>query len=296
MAGAYFADIGRRALLDADDEKRLGSAIEAGRDARQQLSGGSTATGVESELQRRVAEGEEAHRELVEANLRLVVWVARRHQGRGLDLLDLVQAGNVGLMRAADRFDWRLGYKFSTYATCWIRQSIARAIADTGGTIRLPVHVQEKRLALRRAEERLHVELRREPSVDELAAAVGSTPERTRKLLELTTDTVSLSRPVGDGNDSEVGDLVADDRRPEPAEEIERMAERRAVRRLLEDLPGPEAEVLQLRYGIDGGRPLTLEEVGHRLGVTRGRVRQIEDRALNRLRRHHGTEALRRAS
>jgi RNA polymerase sigma factor (sigma-70 family) len=292
----YFHEIGQRDLLDRDDEVRLAQAIERGVLAEHQLAAGGRRTRPQRrELARQVFEGTRARRRFVEANLRLVVSVAKRYRRPGIDLLDLIQAGNIGLLRAVEGFDWRLGNKFSTYATWWIRQAVVSEMGDADRAIRLPVHLRAEVFGLARTRDRLRVELGHEPEVTELAAEAAMPAERVRDLLSLGEETVSLSFPVGEC-DSELVDVIADRTAGDPADIAAADVEREEVRALLAHLGQHQADVLRLRFGLDGEGPRSLAEVGHELGISRERVRQIELRALRSLGRDKATRALRPAS
>ena len=293
----YLDEIGQRTLLDRDDEARLGEAIQVGLQAQRRLAAAETGSDRERKgLPRLAAAGERARQEFIEANLRLVVSVAKRYQRPGVELLDLVQAGNIGLLRAVERFDWRLGNKFSTYATWWIRQSIIRELGDAGRAIRLPVHLREQVLSLARARDRLRAGLGHEPSIDEIAGDVGASRARVQELLSVAEDVVSLSLPVGDSDDRELSDLLADTGVTDPAEKVAGSAEQHEIRALLTHLSDHQATVLRLRFGLDGSEPRSLEEVGRVLGISRERVRQVEARALRRLRNDDSAQCLRPAS
>ena len=239
----------------------------------------------ESDLARRKSEGDvEAGRRLVEANLRLVVSIAKRYTGRGMSFLDLVQEGNLGLMKAVEKFDYAKGYRLSTYATWWVKQSITRSLADQSRTIRLPVHMVEAVNKIRRAQRSLSVKLGREPSMEEVAEEVNMSEKRVTELIQASGDTVSLETPVGDEEGSNLGDVVADDTNASTEDKAESFLLREEIDSMLQGLNPRERDVIILRFGLETGHPLTLEEVGKRFNVTRERIRQIETAALRKLR------------
>ncbi len=263
----YLREIGRIPLLTTEQEVELARLIEK--------------------------KDVEAKRRLTEANLRLVVSIAKRYMGRGLLFLDLIQEGNLGLIRAVEKFDYRLGYKFSTYATWWIRQAVTRAIADQARTIRVPVHAVETMNKLSRVQRELVQQYGREPTVAEMAAALGVSDGKIREIQKAAQEPVSLETPVGDEDDSELGDFIEDVDADQPLEVVFRELRREELFKVLDSLPTRDRKVLELRFGLKGERPRTLEEVGERFGVTRERIRQVEAKTLNRLKNYRDAQALR---
>ncbi len=297
----YLREIGQVDLLTVEHERRLAQLIEEGKLAAERIdeiadasAGGAPASPAdERALLRAVSRGERAKSELTQANLRLVVSIAKRYSGRGMQLLDLVQEGNLGLMRAVEKFDYTKGFKFSTYATWWIRQAITRAIADQARTIRIPVHMVEHMNRVTRTKRQMHQELEREPTVEELAAQVQLTPDRVRELLRISQDPLSLDSPVGEEDESNLGDFIEDESVDSPADAATRMMLHDAVVEVLGELSDREQEIVRLRFGLDGGRAKTLEEVGQEFGVTRERIRQIEAKTLAKLRHPQRSQRLR---
>jgi RNA polymerase primary sigma factor len=282
----YLEEVSSHTLLEAEDEVRLARTIEAGRRAQSRLD--TVGSGLTREERRTLNEavhvGEQARAEFIRSNLRLVISIAKRYNGRGLDMLDLIQEGNLGLIRAVEKFDWRKGFKFSTYATWWIRQAITRGLGNHGRTIRLPVHmvdvvrtVQETGLSL------LEIN-RRAPTVTEISELSGLDADKVVVALNAPTDCVSLDRPVGDDGDAELSDFIEDAAAVDPFVIVSEDARREELHRALTLLDDRERMVVVLRYGLNGNQPRTLSDVGKELGVTRERVRQIEHRALSKLR------------
>ncbi|CAN5831585.1 RNA polymerase sigma factor [soil metagenome] len=294
----YLREIGQVDLLSGEDERRLAQLIEVGQLAAGRIdeaaTNGSDLADTESRmLVRAVQRGERAKSELTQANLRLVVSIAKRYSGRGMQLLDLIQEGNLGLMRAVDKFDHAKGFKFSTYATWWIRQAITRSIADQARTIRIPVHMVEHMNRVIRAKRQLHQELEREPSIDEISARVQLEAERVRELLRYSLDPLSLDSPIGEEDESNLGDFIEDSSTDGPADAATRMMLTQAVGAVLNELSEREQEIVRLRFGLDGGQAKTLEEVGKEFGVTRERIRQIEAKTLAKLRHPQRSQRLR---
>ncbi|KFG75645.1 hypothetical protein FM21_05815 [Streptomyces mutabilis] len=290
----YLREIGRIPLLSAAEEVDLARRVEAGLFAEEKLRlTPDLDSRLALDLDRLVVMGRVAKRRLIEANLRLVVSVAKRYVGRGLTMLDLVQEGNLGLIRAVEKFDYARGYKFSTYATWWIRQAMSRALADQARTIRVPVHVVELINRVVRAQRRMLQERGYEPTPQEVAAHLDLAPERVGEVLRLAQEPVSLHAPVGEEDDVALGDLIEDGDAASPVESAAFLLLRQHLEAVLSTLGERERKVVQLRYGLVDGRPRTLEEIGRIFGVTRERIRQIESKTLNRLRDHAYADQLR---
>jgi RNA polymerase primary sigma factor len=296
----YLKEIGRVPLLTGAEEVEYSRRVESGGFAAARLAdlaaSGELST-LEFEerrhLQRTVRRGEDAREVLIEANLRLVVSIAKRYVGRGMHFLDLIQEGNLGLMRAVEKFDYTKGFKFSTYATWWIRQAITRAIADQARTIRIPVHMVESINKVVRVQRQMMQDLEREPTVEELAEAVGLSEERIREIQRISMDPLSLDSPVGEEDDSNLSDFIEDQAAEAPADAAARRMLNRAVIDALDELNDREKAVVRLRFGLDDGQARTLEEVGKEFGVTRERIRQIESKTLAKLRHPHRSQKLR---
>ena len=282
----YLTDIGQYTLLTKDDEVRLAKAIEAGKEAAAEMEKAKTLTATKRrELRKALREGEVAERAFVQSNLRLVVSIAKKYQASGLPLLDLIQEGNLGLMHAVEKFDWRKGFKFSTYATWWIRQAITRGIANTGRTIRLPVHAGDTLARLQKARSRLELKYGRPATLAELSKEVEMPEDKVTEALRFAAEPLSLSEPLREDGDAELGDVVEDRSAESPFETAATALLPEEIQRLLAPLDEREREILRLRFGLDGsseGR--TLEEVGEHFNLTRERIRQIEARAMSKLR------------
>ncbi|MBT4677482.1 MAG: sigma-70 family RNA polymerase sigma factor [Acidimicrobiaceae bacterium] len=282
----YLTDIGQYPLLTKEGEVRLAQQIEAGVEARTALAAkdDSLAPARKRELKRNLKRGDDAQRTFVQSNLRLVVSIAKKYQASGLPLLDLIQEGNLGLMHAVEKFDWRKGFKFSTYATWWIRQAITRGIANTGRTIRLPVHAGDTLARLQKARSRLELKFGRQATLSELAAEVEMSEEKVTEALRFAAEPLSLSEPLREDGDAELGDVVEDRSADSPFEMAAISLLPEEISRLLAPLDIREREILKLRFGLDRGEPRTLEEVGEHFNLTRERIRQIEARAMSKLR------------
>jgi RNA polymerase sigma factor (sigma-70 family) len=283
--GLYLESVSTHDLLTAGDEVRLARVIERGRNAEQELAGD---TDIDTEervvLVRYIRQADHAKAQFIRCNLRLVISIAKRYTGRGLDLLDLIQEGNLGLIRAVEKFDWRKGFKFSTYATWWIRQAITRGLGNHGRTIRLPVHMVDIVRTVQETELTLRESLRRTPTIAEISDVSGLDEVKIIVALNAPSNTVSLDRPVGNDGDAELSDFVEDDDAEDPFSRVAESARRDELVRALATLDTREQTVLVLRYGLDAEPPRTLSDVGVHLGITRERVRQIETKALGKLR------------
>jgi RNA polymerase primary sigma factor len=286
VVGLYLKEAGRVPLLSAEEEVALAKRIERAELAKQTLEARGHDLPLDDiyTLRDLVFDGEEAQTHLVRANARLVISVAKKYIGRGVPFLDLIQEGNIGLIRATNKFEYQRGHKFSTYATWWIRQAVSRAVADQGRTIRVPVHMGDQLNRMRRVQLQLTQELGREPSIEEVAVGMETTPDKVENLMEIARRPISLETPIDEDGDSTFGDFVEDVNSPAPADEVATNMLHEHLKRALDRLPTREAQILRLRYGLEDGRVYTLEEVGHAIGVTRERVRQLEAQALNRLR------------
>ena len=290
----YLGEIGQVALLSADEEKRLGRAIRTMQEAKAHTAEGALTATRRRELRNIMREGEEAFEHLITANLRLVVSIARKYDGRELQLLDLIQEGNIGLMRAAEKYDWEKGFKFSTYATWWIRQSMMRAMADQGRTIRVPSHVVEMLNRITKADRELNVELKREPTYAELAERTLIPAEKIEELKQISSVTISLDEPVSSDEDSTTwGDKFGGDTTDSPADVAQRRELVDAVSLELDHLPDRDRRIIDKRFGISSGEPQTLDDVAKQEGVTRERIRQIEQKTLARLRHPNNSQRLR---
>lgn len=282
----YLKEIGKVNLLTPEEELSLAKRMADGETAKEQVAemGDEIEEDTKKQLDFLISDGEKAKKSLAEANLRLVVSIAKRYVGRGMLFLDLIQEGNLGLIKAVDKFDYTKGYKFSTYATWWIRQAITRAIADQARTIRIPVHMVETINKLVRVSRQLVQELGREPTPEELAKELNMPVDKVREISKISQEPVSLETPIGEEEDSHLGDFIPDDDAPAPSEAASFVLLKEQLGAVLETLSEREAKVLRLRFGLDDGRARTLEEVGKEFDVTRERIRQIEAKALRKLR------------
>ena len=282
--GLYLKEVSRVPLLSADEEVELAQRIERGRLAREELATVNVTPERRQELRQNIEDSWAARDHLITANSRLVISVAKKYMGRGVPFLDLIQEGNIGLIRATKKFDYRRGHKFSTYATWWIRQAVTRAIADQGRTIRVPVHMGDQINKLLRYQHQLTQKLGRDPSVEELAQELNIPVKKVENMIQVARRPLSLETPPDDEEDSTLGDFIEDDDVPAPDDSATYNLLKEHLQEILNDLPPREVRILQLRYGLLEGQAYTLEEVGNKMGVTRERVRQIEAQALSRLR------------
>lgn len=290
----YLKEIGRIPLLTAEQEVSLAKRMESGRLAKRRISkNGRLNLEERRKLRATVRDGKAAQEHLIKANSRLVVSVAKKYVGRGVPFLDLIQEGNIGLIRAVKKFDYRRGYKFSTYATWWIRQAVTRAIADQGRTIRVPVHMYEQINRLARVSRQLVQELGRDPTVEEIAAELGVGPKKVERIIKVSQRPLSLEMPVGEEDDSFLGDFIEDGEAPSPTDQASQQLLREQIDTIFSSLTPREVRILQLRFGLVDGYSYTLEEVGKKFGVTRERIRQIEAQALGRLRHPSRSRKLR---
>ncbi|HEY4852209.1 MAG TPA: RNA polymerase sigma factor, partial [Streptosporangiaceae bacterium] len=296
----YLKQIGKVPALSADQEAALARRIEAGRQAGRKLAEGNLAeggrtlsTGARIDLEWIAEDGTRAKNHLLEANLRLVVSLAKRYTGRGMLFLDLIQEGNLGLIRAVEKFDYTKGYKFSTYATWWIRQAITRAMADQARTIRIPVHMVEVINKLARVQRQMLQDLGREPTPDELAVELDMTPEKVIEVQKYGREPISLHTPLGEDGDSEFGDLIEDSEAIQPGEAVSFTLLQEQLHSVLDTLSEREAGVVSMRFGLTDGQPKTLDEIGKVYGVTRERIRQIESKTMSKLRHPSRSQVLR---
>jgi len=290
----YLKEIGRIPLLTAEQEVSLAKRMEAGRNAKRRMSkNGELSLDERDRLRSTIRDGQAAQEHLIKANSRLVVSVAKKYVGRGVPFLDLIQEGNIGLIRAVKKFDYRRGYKFSTYATWWIRQAVTRAIADQGRTIRVPVHMYEQINRLARVSRQLVQELGRDPTVEEIAEELGVSPKKVERTIKVSQRPLSLEMPVGEEDDSFLGDFIEDSDAPSPTDQASQQLLRDQIEDIFSSLTPREVRILQLRFGLVDGYSYTLEEVGKKFGGTRERIRQIEAQALGRLRHPSRSRKLR---
>jgi len=293
--GLYLKEMARVPLLNTEEEVGLARRLEAGNAARAELArqNGNLADEARQVLEAIIEDGKAARDHLIKANTRLVVSIAKKYMGRGVHFLDLIQEGNLGLMKAVEKFDYTRGYRFSTYATWWIRQTITRAIADQGRTIRVPVHMSDRIRRLYKTARQLEQEHGRKPTPEEIAERMGLEPRKVQWMLKVSWRPMSLERPVGEEEDSELGSFIEDQSTPTPTQSAYQNLLRERVEEVLGTLTAREARILRLRFGLQNGRSYTLEEVGQKFGLTRERIRQIEGRALRRLRHPSRSRQLR---
>jgi RNA polymerase primary sigma factor len=291
--GLYLKEAACVPLLSAEQERDLADKMCEGRDAKRRLQEDGLDSEKRKKLERTIEEARPAREHLIVANTRLVVNVAKRYRGRGLSFLDLIQEGNLGLIRALEKYDPARGYRLSTYATWWIRQAITRAVADQGRTIRIPVHMSAKISQLYKTARRLEQEYNRRPTPEEIAQEMGLKPQRVRWMLRISRYPLSLERPVGEERNEELGAFVEDEGAPEPPELANQRLLRDQLEKVLSTLTAREARILRLRFGLHDGRSYTLEEIGQKFGLTRERIRQIEHKALRRLRHPRRSRQLR---
>jgi RNA polymerase primary sigma factor len=291
--GLYLKEMARVPLLTIEEEVHLAKRLESGKFAALTLSKNGADAGRRFELEHLIEDGRAAREHLITANTRLVVSIAKKYMGRGVPFLDLIQEGNLGLMKAVEKFDYRRGYRFSTYATWWIRQTITRAIADQGRTIRVPVHMSDSIRRLYKTARKLEQDHGRKPTPEEIAAELDIEPRKVRWMLKVSWQPLSLERPVGEEEDSELGNFIEDESSPTPPQSAYQNLLREKVEEVLATLTPREARILRLRFGLHNGRSYTLEEVGQKFGLTRERIRQIEGKALRRLRHPRRSRQLR---
>jgi len=291
--GLYLKEMGSVPLLSLEEEVALAKAVRRGREAEQDLQRASLTPEERVRLEHRIEQAHQARTHLIKANTRLVVSIAKKYVGRGVPFLDLIQEGNLGLMKTVEKFDHTRGYRFSTYATWWIRQSITRAIADQGRTIRVPVHMADQIRRLYKAAYRLEQEHGRRPSPEEIAQDMGIDADRVQWMLKVSSHPVSLAEPVGEDQESELEAFIEDDSTPSPEESAHQSQLRAQMHKVLDTLSPREACILRLRFGLQDGRSHTLEQVGLKFGLTRERIRQIEKQALRRLRHPRRSRQLR---
>ena len=291
--GLYLREMARVPLLSTEEEITLAKALEAGRNGEETLRNNGSDPVRRTELERVIGEGMAARDHLIKANTRLVVSIAKKYIGRGVPFLDLIQEGNLGLMKAVEKFDYSRGYRFSTYATWWIRQTITRAIADQGRTIRVPVHMSDRIRRLYNTARQLEQEHGRRPTPEEIAAEMDMEPRKVQWMLRVSWRPMSLERPVGEEDDSELGNFIEDEATPTPGQSVSQRLLGERIETMLATLSPREARILRLRFGLLNGRSYTLEEVGQKFGLTRERIRQIEGKALRRLRHPRRSRRLR---